>query len=416
MKRVLLGLVLTLSGPVMAIGKTPPPASSPELSESLRKTALESLDAPEFVRRDAAQKLLEQGGLQTAEMLPGYVQAASLEGRIRAVQIIEQIALRMLRSQADNKYEQLIPIMDEMRLVGEAVIGSRLEEFRSIHSRLIESANIRALIRLNAIVDFETSMETIPGLSQRFNTEFMVRIYLGDDFAGTEDDLRHISDLLLLGEQQFGNSRGVYHIGDCPIPLKTLQELVAGMPGVQVVHRGPARIGIMSSNSSLNNGNENWHIQSVQNGSSAKYAGLQINDVIVRLDGRNVGGFDSFVTALEAYEPNQTAELHVQRNFVEPEKITLTLGEDLKTGLEVDEDFQRFVLIRSVEADSPADKAGLSNMYRIDRVENQPMFNLADYELAMDRLRQNNVQNITLHVRRLEEVPVLLRGWVGPYR
>lgn len=399
----------------IATAELPPAPALQELTSEFRQQALNKLDADDYRMRTEAQQILEQGGLETAQALPEYVSKASIEGKVRAEKVLEQITLKLVQTQADAEIDKVQQVTQDFRQADFDLFGPRLDEFQTTYSTLLERASVRRLIRLNAVIDFEKANKPIDGIS---NTQFAIDlpsvIYIGDDFTGQEKDLHHFSSILRSSELLLGNGRGIYHIGDCPIPLERLRDLAAGVPGVAVEHRSSAKMGITGQVSPLYSEEADWKITAVHPGTSAKYSGLQVQDTIVRLDGNLVGDFRSFTVDLEPYQPGDRLTLDIQRDSAKPKIVELELDEKKQFGIEIDADFKRFVLIKSVAKDSAAERAGLSSMYRIDRVNGLPLFRPEDYAHLMTLIQDE--ETIKLTVRPLEAVEVQMRGWVGPYR
>lgn len=67
-------------------------------------------------------------------------------------------------------------------------------------------------------------------------------------------------------------------------------------------------------------------VANVASGSPAEMAGLQKNDIIVKLDGQTVRGEDGFVGLLNTHKPGDTVTLTVQRNG-QQQDIKLTLAQ-----------------------------------------------------------------------------------------
>jgi len=405
----LLCLILNVS-----FAQLPPAPSPPELSEPLRAQTFKELTSPDYQTREAAEERLMNGDLDTARAIVEYVKRASPEGKVRAASVVEALMLRFLRTQADEKTAELQDLMLKMRLASPEMIGVAFDEFAMLHQTLIARACIRSLLRNNAVIKFEKSLQRIPGLGDGILSDYVQLIYLGSNFTGTKEDLWQISLLLQMSDTRFGTSRGIYHVGDCPIPIRRLEELAAGINGAFVVHRGPAHLGIAGPPTSRFGGSEDWKIINVQPATAAKYAGLQREDAIVRLDGELVGTFDSFTRDLEAYQPADVITLDVIRADTPKKTLTLELSEGQPLGINLDRDFKRFPLIKSVDENSAADEAGLDDMYRIYHVNGRPVFDIRDVEIEISRASGQKAMPLT--VRKLEPVKVQLRGWVGEYR
>lgn len=400
--------------------KLPPPPGVPEVTTTLRREMLRELTNDDFHARERASNVLRQGSVDTIESLKQYVAgqeewAATTEGKVRALQISQDVYLRLLRWQLDDDALRVRGLIDEIRLADDALLGPRLDTFHVTHSALMERASIRSLVRLNAVMEFRKVPRYFPGISkQDFSTELPFHVFIGEDWLGEEKDLRHVELLLLLGESQFGNSRALYRIQGCPIPLEAFQDLAAGLPGVFVEERSRARLGIAANNPQFGDFLD-WEVTQIHPGSSAAHAGLRTKDRIVRLEGEIIKTFRDLTVKLEAYKPADIVTLDVLRDQSVAREVSMQVPASLEEmGLKLDNNFQRFTIIQSVEKDSEAERLGLNHLLRIDRLNGQPVNGPDNFLLYYTRLKPG--ETMVLTVREFEQVPVTLRGWVGPYR
>ncbi|MBI4260267.1 MAG: PDZ domain-containing protein [Actinobacteria bacterium] len=58
--------------------------------------------------------------------------------------------------------------------------------------------------------------------------------------------------------------------------------------------------------------------------SNAERAGLRNGDVILAVDGREIGSYQDMLDAMRAHEPGDDAELRVRRGTADPQELTLT--------------------------------------------------------------------------------------------
>ena len=393
----------------------PPPPAIPEVTAAAREQALAELEADEFSKRQRATQLLLQGSAATVRALPDYVRQAGPEGKVRAVEIAQQIYLKLLRLQLDDDALDAQEHLDAIRLLDDGLLGPRIETFHSMHSGLMERASVRALVRLNAVLEFRKVTRSFPGISrQTFATELPNHIFIGENWQGQPGDLRHIELLLRLGELQFGNARAVYRIQGSPVSLKEFQDMAAGLPGVFVEERSRARLGIGASNPAFLE-NASWEVTQIHPGSAAAHAGIRLKDVVVRLNGSIVNTFRDLTKDLEAFGPRDEITLDLLRMETPAEQRETVVPDDWDAfGLQIDPRFERFPLIKQVRKDSPAAQLGLTDMMRIDRLNGQPVESPHHFRLYQTRLQPG--EKMVLSVRKLERIPVTLRGWVGPYR
>jgi len=398
------------AGPVL-----PPAPALPEVTPAARARALQELEADEYVQRQRAMRLLQQGSVETVRELPDFVKQAGPEGKVRAVEIAQQIYLKLLRLQFDDEALETREHLDALRLLDNGLLGPRIETFESTHGGLMERASVRAMVRLNAVLEFRKVNRSFPGISrQTFAAELPYHIFIGEDWQGQPSDMRHVELLLLLGEQQFGNTRAVYRIQGCPVSLKEFQDLAAGLPGIFVEERSRARLGIGANNPAFLE-NASWEVTQIHPGSAAAHAGIRLKDIVVRLNGSIVNTFRDLTKDLEAFGPRDEITLDLLRMEAPVENLETVVPESWEDfGLQIDAQFERFPIVKSVRKDSPAAQLGLTEMTRLDRLNGQPLDSPHHFRLYQTRLKPGD--KMLLSVRKLERIPVTLRGWVGPYR
>ncbi len=409
------GMLICISSlSVNCQAQLPPAPQLPELGDELRTKALSHLEAEDYFVRKSAQELLSQGSAETVTAMLGFFKKATVEGKIRGLQIVMHIHLELLRKQMDDQALKVSETIDEIRLIDNNLLGHRLDEFNTIHYSQFERTAARALTRLNAMIEYNSGMRKYPGInSDGFVVEIPQNIFIGSDWIGTNDDLRHIAVLLKYGGSTIGQ-RVLYRIKGCPIPLSYLQDLAAGMPRVGTGERSRARLGISTSTGGFQTA-KGWTIGSVLPGSAMALAGIQPGETVVRTEAKVINTFDDLVKSLDPYEPGDRVKFDIFNNNVPPQEIELTMPDKPgKLGIEIDESFENFALIKSIKKDSLAEKAELSNLYCIDRINNIPIFNARRFQLVMKEFSPGDKIEIT--ARPLRRVTVRLRGWVGAYR
>ncbi len=412
---LLSGILFFLCGsPVELAAQLPPAPYLPEIGKELREKALSDLESDNYFVRQSAQKLLSQGGAETVNEMLSFFKQASTEAKVRGLQVVLQINLELLRKQMDDQALEVSETIDEIRLIDNDLLGHRLDEFNTIHYSQHERAAARALTRLNAMIEYNSAMRRYPGInSEGFTVEIPQNIFIGSNWSGTNDDLRHIAVLLKYGGSSVGR-RFLYRIKGCPIPLSYLQDLAAGLPGVGTGERSRARLGISTSLGGFQT-TKGWTIGSVLPGSAMALAGVQQGETVVRTETVVINTFDDLVKSLDPYEPGDRVKFDIFNNKTPSKEIELTVPEKMeKLGIEIDDKFENFALIKSVKKDSVAAQAKLTNLYCIDRVNDIPIFNARRFQLVMAEFSPGD--EIILTVRPLRRVTVRLRGWVGAYR
>jgi len=407
-------VVCLFSANGMEAGKLPPAPSRPELTETRRNAAIDALDSEVYAERKQANDLLQLGGVDTVRSLREQIDDLDAEGRIRALGVAQHIYLSALSHQNDDDAAAIRDLINELRLADNQLLGSRVDMFDTIHRWAIERASVRKLIRLNMVIEFQQANRAFPGLAKRdITSELPQRLFIGDNWQGDEDDLRHIEFLLLLGEQQLGSQRAIYRIDGCPIPLSKLQDMAAGLQ-VQVAERGRARLGV-GARPQLFVDNPPWEVTEVSPGSAAAHAGIEVGDTIVRLNSESLNTFEELISRLEHFEPADVVTIDVISRDAMPVAVTfdkpLALDE---IGVTIDNEFERFTIIGDVQKDSQAAEAGFSEMLRVDRINGQAVNGPHNFRLIYTM--QNPEKPVTLEMRKIKRLPVTLRSWVGAYR
>jgi regulator of sigma E protease len=84
-----------------------------------------------------------------------------------------------------------------------------------------------------------------------------------------------------------------------------------------------------------------FYVQNFGNNSSARKAGMQINDRIIGINGAYFEYWDQFKEIIPQYK-NQTTDISVVRNEKDTLKLNVAIGEDAKIGVMVDMNLNRF--------------------------------------------------------------------------
>lgn len=85
----------------------------------------------------------------------------------------------------------------------------------------------------------------------------------------------------------------------------------------------PGGLGVMLGHEE---GEKGFKITSVNGGSAAEKAGIKADDIVLKLDGKEVGEVGDFVMAIRAHKPGDKITLTIKRGDKEME-IKVTLGE-----------------------------------------------------------------------------------------
>ncbi len=269
--------------------------------------AVADLSSGEFAQRQTAEKKLIALGPPAFEPLIASLESVPLDAGQRILQILEQIWVTAPLPQADPLERQLETLRLTLGPYQPAVA-----RILSAHHRLREQRAVKALRRLNAIIESvfdEDEMELLIQMGQPIPNEPPVRIsqiILPRSWKGTEADLWHIQRLSHLG------SLTVFVIENNGIDEVAQQRMRVGFPELVVMARAEVFIGVVGSQFDSGQG---CHVSSIQSGSPAEVAGLQAGDLILSVDGVKIGNFAELVNSLKTKRGYQPVELKVDRGY-----------------------------------------------------------------------------------------------------
>lgn len=171
-------------------------------------------------------------------------------------------------------------------------------------------------------------------------------------------------------------------------------------------------------------------VNSVEADSPAKKAGLQVKDVIVSVNGKPIDNAADLRTEIQTSAPGTTVSLGIIRDKkektvsvkletlkeeaatggsegTEEEKIgmaVMPLTSDLAKNLGIPAE-TKGVVVRSVEAGTPASRAGIQEKDVITEIDDQPITSVASYSKAVRKLKSGDTAIVV--IQRGEESRIL---------
>ena len=278
--------------------------------------AIADLSSKEFSRRlRSEQRLLKQGAAAFAPLLAALEKAPAEAGQ-RIVSLLEQIWLNVPDSQGDTLERELHQLQFSP---GDHHV--EITAMLSAHHRLREQRAVRALRRLNAIIqtgadiDLENA-QFINGQMVQSDPERIARVILPRSWKGTDTDLWHVQRLAHV------EGLSVFVIKGNGINEVAQQGMRLGFPNLQVIQRAEVFIGVIGY-PFANVGHKGCQVTAVQPNSPAMRAGIQRDDLIQQVDGVAINDFDDLISSLTLKKAYQPIELVVQRAFDEQLRLTL---------------------------------------------------------------------------------------------
>lgn len=307
----------------------------PEPTESSRPTAvdvehwIEALDSDRFALRQAATLRLQRAGERAVPALATAADGRRAEVTRRAIEVLASLSDSDEIRVADAAREALDKLTrSPHRLAASrAAIVLREQHLRQQRAALVELRNLGADVQIGGVDEGELIVR---------------RVLLGRAWQGGDEALRllprvrRIEDLKLYGRQFTDASL------DSIVELAGLQtvrlycteitdagheRLAEALPGTQIDRRRGALLGVHG----LAFGNANGcRIESVTNPSAAAAAGLQPDDVIVRLDDLVIQDMNALIAGVAKHRPGDRVKVTFVRGTEEMARDVVLgeLGED----------------------------------------------------------------------------------------
>jgi hypothetical protein len=325
------------------------------LNDTLTEATLR-LNSPRFGEREAASQELIAMGSPAVSALRDVAQQGSLEAAVRAVGILEAIYVSAGEFEetateefwcefnddvrayiwVDLREAQMTAdaaefALDELERVGRPAVAERAEVVLDSHYDIRERRAVSEIERLHGKAIFgivpsaifwnaRANVAQLPNELQRELTRGrgeLTMVIIGRKWTGGDEGLKHVARLKRL--------RNLYRIEGTQVTDIGVRRLQATLPGLEIVVRAAAKLGIEHQPDVIGPGTESGCvIASVKPGEAAANAGLRSRDVILRFAGETVVNFDSLIRILHQYNPGDTVEATISRNE-EVKTVLLTL-------------------------------------------------------------------------------------------
>ena len=278
------------------------PTRAPGTEPSSEQVAgwLRDLKSPDFDVREKATDELVQAGVAAVPGLLEVAQTARLEPAIRSVRILR----KLYEAGTFEDFEAAADALEELAL-GQSGIAQRAE--LALSSRAIERQQ-RVISRIEDLGgEVRLSTRQLPavminGTILQENIPQVEALLLGEDWKGGDDGLKLIRRL------QPTVHITVYVTPGSGIAQNSLDTLMADRPDIEVQHRGSAMLGI-----SCETIDGQLLVGKVQEGSGAEAAGIKVNDLIVKFEGKEITDFQVIIEAIRQRKVGDTLTLEVSR-------------------------------------------------------------------------------------------------------
>lgn len=285
---------------------------------------IEQLAAPQFAQREAATRSLVAAGRPAIEPVVAAIRRGDLEVSSRAVEILREL----LAAEDTDVAKAAEAALEAIAEGADGSVASLAEATLDFHTLGLAEAARERLAMLGA-----TITEGFLPSGQRG-----LQVLLNASWTGTTEDLRLLARLRGVaqvgvhgvrldeaGLAVLGRLRGVeqlqlYGTGASDAAVAALQQK---LPGTKVDVRKGGKLGVAGMPAM-----GPCTITHVQDGSAAARAGLQIGDVVQRIDGTPVANFDALTELVGRRGPGDKIEMEVDRGGqpgIEPQQLKLTV-------------------------------------------------------------------------------------------
>jgi len=268
---------------------------------------IEELNSESYIVRERATENLARCGKEAIAPLAAAAEADDAEKASRAVLILWKLA------------------QDERDIGGHGDPLAALERIAALNNRPLESATAKSILRSrrqrHALSEIKVlGGEVLEPMPYWINNQLHVpRLRLGEDWEGTDEDLRHlrdiqnvqvleiwsapISDDAIAHLKQLQSLQSL-HLFGTDISEKGVASLKLALPQAEIDYRQGALLGVAGIDHP-----RGAQITRVQPGTAAAEVDLQAGDVIVKFNGQPVEGMRDLTDKIRVYRPGDQAKI-----------------------------------------------------------------------------------------------------------
>lgn len=275
---------------------------------------IDQLAAEQFAQREAATRSLASAGMAAIEPLRQAVRRGDLEVSSRAVEILRE----MLAGENPDLAATAERTLEELAEADDPAVAGMAEATLDFHTIGLAEAAREKLEALGAVITEGFLPSGQRGLHALFNASW----------KGKSEDLRllarlrHVAQvgvhgvrldeasLAVLGRLRGLDQLQLYGTGT---EEAALAGLAAKLPDTKIDVRKGGKLGVAGQpviGPCL--------ITHVQEGSAAAEAGVQMGDVVLRIDGQPVANFESLTELVGRRGPGDKIELEIERGVGNP--------------------------------------------------------------------------------------------------
>ena len=289
-----LALIICLPTAIpLAATAEPQPADTSAIQVLARE-----LDAPDFVRREAATRKLKTMGTAVADAVTEVGLKGNPEAGIRAVSVLKDLYFSESPTAVNSGEDGLRKLRDDGN---PAVAVEALSALRSHYFSIRQPRAVDAIRKMNGQIKFERSDPVmLHGHVTQPPDGWVVTAAVGPDWTGGDEGFRHFARLDSL--------QLLYVLDGHPISDQALADFKRELPTVEITTRGPAFLGVGPYSDSLG-----CLIRTVLPDSSAAVSGIENGDIVVEIEGDPVQTPDDLIEAIARHDVGDQVRIVVLR-------------------------------------------------------------------------------------------------------
>lgn len=265
------------------------------------------LGAEEFSRRASAEQKLLAAGERAFDPLKQALEKTPLESGHRVLAVMEQIWLRTPVPAADRleqQLEEMVHTPGPWQPFADQILRS--------HHVLRENRAVRALRRMNAIIEYENDLDLYSQLLEEgiegTVPQVIKHVTLPKTWNGGDAGLWHV------GRLAHRSSLGIYVIPGNGITEAGMDHVRSTFPGLLLAYRSEVCMGV-EGDQNLFGGIERGGclLKAVHVGGSADLAGLRRFDRILSVNDQSLNDFQDLVDSLKGLRAYDSCEMIVNR-------------------------------------------------------------------------------------------------------
>jgi len=275
-----------------------PPVEPVTVSEQDIQTLIQSLDAPEFRRRESAMQQLTALGQSVIDRVAEAGCGSSLETGMRAVAILGTLYESRDLEAVDAAGHGLDRIVAE---APQAVAQQALAMLEKNRFTVRQKRAVEAVRKMGGQVNLETERAVVlDGRAIRPPGGWVRYLAIDREWTGGDEGLKHVAQLDTL--------MVLYLVSGHPLSSEAIAKLELELPEMEVQYRGAAFLGVATQPDALG-----CMITQIRAGTAAEQAGLVQGDVVLEIAGQGVRAPEDLIRIIGGYGPGETVDMTILR-------------------------------------------------------------------------------------------------------